>query len=199
MKHQTVEEERERATLYALGALDKDEALLFEAHLAGGCDVCENEVRSFDSVVALLGDCPSELTPSPRIREKLAAFLAEEARRGQGPATFKEPAALPMLKIRGGEGEWSEIWTGVFQKILFQDCQRGTTTSLFKVQPGAEIPSHTHDGIEECMVVEGDIYSATETFSAGDYICAPAGSVHEQLFSLRGALLFVVAAGATTI
>jgi anti-sigma factor ChrR (cupin superfamily) len=199
MRHQTAEEANERAPLYALGALDEEEARLFEAHLAEGCEMCTDEIRSFDSVVASLGDCPSEITPAPVIRKRLEAFLTKEARPDERPATSMEPSSTRMLKIRADEGEWREIAKGIFQKILFTDRQRGTTTSLLKVQPGAEIPSHTHNGIEECVVVEGDIYSDTETFAAGDYLCAPAGSVHEQLFSTHGALLFIVAAGTATI
>ena len=197
MKHQTVEEVAERASLYALGALDEEEARLFEAHLSEGCDECANEVRSFAPVIASLGTCPSEEAPSPGVRERLAAFLTEqEPLPAERAAAFNAPSSRQMVKIRSNEGEWHPLATGVSRKILFEDRERGTTTSILKLQPGAQIPSHRHGGIEECMVLEGDVYSDTETFAAGDYICMPAGSMHEQLFSTHGALLFIVAGGA---
>jgi anti-sigma factor ChrR (cupin superfamily) len=199
VKHQTIEEAAEHASLYVLGALDEEETRRFEAHLAEGCEACADEVSSFNPVIASLGDCHLEASPSPLVRERLAAFLNEEARTARRPAP--SPAATPtqMLKVRADEGEWDQIAKGVFRKFLFEDRRRGTTTSLIKVQAGAQIPSHPHDGIEECVVLEGDIYTETDTFTAGDYLCAPAGSTHEQLFSMNGAILFIVAAGAATV
>ena len=199
MKHQTVEEVAERASLYALGALDEEEARLFEAHLAEGCDECASEVRSFNPVIASLGTCPSEMTPSTGIREKLVAFLTEETHPVERTSAFTDRSSGQMVKIRSNEGEWQLLATGVYRKTLFEDRERGTTTSIIKLQPGAHIPSHHHGGIEECMVLEGDVYSDTETFAAGDYLCMPAGSMHEQLFSMHGALLFIVAGGAATV
>jgi anti-sigma factor ChrR (cupin superfamily) len=195
MKHQTVEEAAERATLYALGALDEEEARLFEAHLAEGCDVCADEVRSFNPVIASLGTCPSAATPSPKVRERLAAFLTEEA----SLARSNETNPGQIVKIRSAEGQWRPLATGVSRKILFEDRERGTTTSILRLQPGAQIPPHHHGGIEECIILEGDVYSDTETFAAGDYLCMPAGSAHERLFSTHGALLFIVAGDAATV
>ena len=199
MKHQTVEEVAERASLYALGALDEEDARLFEAHLSEGCDECAEEVRSFNPVIASLGTCPTEATPSPGVRERLAAFLTKEARLDESPIASTETSSRQMVKIRSNEGEWQLLATGVYRKTLFEDQERGTTTSIIKLQPGAHIPSHHHGGIEECIVLEGDVYSGTETFAAGDYLCMPAGSMHEQLFSTNGALLFIVAGGAATV
>jgi anti-sigma factor ChrR (cupin superfamily) len=199
MKHQTVEEAAERATLYALGALDEQEARLFEAHLSEGCDVCADEVRSFNPVIASLGTCPSEATPSPGVREKLAAFLAEEAPLAGSAAAFGETNPGQVVKIRSTEGQWYPLTAGVSRKILFEDRERGTTTSILRLEPGAHIPPHQHGGIEECIILEGDVYSDTEKFAAGDYLCMPAGSMHERLFSTHGALLFIVAGGAATV
>lgn len=199
MKHQTVEEVTERASLYALGALDEEEARLFEAHLAEGCDECADEVRSFNPVIASLGNCSTEATPSPGVRKRLAAFLTEEARPAKRTAASTDTSSSQMVKIRSSEGEWQLLTTGVYRKTLFEDQERGTTTSIIKLQPGAHIPTHHHGGIEECIVLEGDVYSDTESFAAGDYLCMPAGSMHEKLFSMNGALLFIVAGGAATV
>jgi anti-sigma factor ChrR (cupin superfamily) len=199
MKHQTVEEVAESASLYALGAMNEEEARLFEAHLAEGCDECAEEVRSFNPVIASLGDCSSEALPSPGVRERLVAFLTKETRLAEKTAVPTNTSSRQMVKIRSSEGEWQPLATGVYRKTLFEDQERGTTTSIIKLEPGAHIPSHEHGGIEECIVLEGDVYSDTESFAAGDYLCMPAGSMHEQLFSTNGALLFIVAGGAATI
>lgn len=187
----------ERASLYALSALDEAEAQLFAAHLAEGCDVCEAEVQSFDSVIFALGELSEQIEPSAAVRDRLLSSLKEQP--AKTPTRDAGKTVRSILKIRTGEGDWQPFGKGLSRKVLFQDRERGTTTSLIKLEPGARIPSHQHDGIEECVVIEGDIHSDTESFSSGDYLCAPAGSIHEQLFTNHGALLFIVAGSPATI
>jgi anti-sigma factor ChrR (cupin superfamily) len=189
----------ELAPLYCLGTLDAHEMQQFEAHLATGCDVCAAEVRSFDPVRVSLAACPTEAAPSPAIRARLVDFLHAAAQPAAGATTTRSVVAPEMLKVRAHEGEWHELAPGVTRKFLFADSQRGTVTSLIKLRPGAQIPTHHHTGVEECLIVEGDMCSGDEVFNAGDYVCAPADSVHEHLYTVNGALLFIVAGGAATI
>jgi anti-sigma factor ChrR (cupin superfamily) len=199
MKHRTIEEVTERASLYALGALGADEARAFEAHLAEGCVACADEVRSFDSAVASLAACSPEAAPGPAPRERLTASLRAGGRTTAGEATPEPATPAGFVKIRAGEGAWDELEDGVFRKVLFRDAGRGTITSLIRMRPGSKVSPHYHEGVEECVVLEGDIRSDADLFGPGDYLRAPAGSVHEQLFSRNGALLFIVAAGEATI
>ena len=60
------------------------------------------------------------------------------------------------------------------------------------MQPGSHIPMHRHRGIEECYVIEGDVYANNETLSAGDYTCAMEGSIHHAISTVDGALLLIV-------
>ena len=59
----------EMAALYALGILAKDEADIFDSHLAEGCEACRSELVSFESLVSDLGfgtdpSCRSEPAPA---------------------------------------------------------------------------------------------------------------------------------------
>ena len=189
----------ELAPLYSLGALDEQGMRQFEAHLAAGCAVCAAEVHSFAPVLVSLAACPTEAAPAPAVRARLVAFLHEAARPASSAATTRGVVAPEMLKVRAHEGVWQEIAPGVARKFLFADQQRGTTTSLIKLRPGAQIPTHHHVGVEECLIVEGDMCSGGDVFNAGDYVCAPADSVHEHLYTVNGALLFIVAGGAAPI
>lgn len=189
----------ELAPLYSLGALDEQEARQFEAHLNAGCAECAAEVRSFDPVLVSLAACPTEVAPPPAVRARLLDLLHAAAPIASSPAGTRAMAAPEMLQIRAHEGEWQELAPGVTRKFLFTDTQRGTTTSLIKLRPGAQIPTHHHSGVEECLIVAGDMCSGDDVFNAGDYVCAPAGSVHEQLYTVHGALLFIVAGDAATI
>ena len=182
----------EQISLYALGALEANERAAFEAHLADGCLPCAAELRSFDSVIAALGDV-AEVTPPPTVRHRLVGFLKDE--QAKAASRTSPPAAVAeILKIRSSQGDWKQLGPGLFRKVLFVDTERGTVTSLLKLEAGARIPEHPHGGIEECILLEGDVHSDTESFSSGDYMCAPAGSIHPMLYSQNGALMFIVSA-----
>ena len=99
-----------------------------------------------------------------------------------------------MITIRMSEGEWQQLVPGVFFKLLFTDRERGTITSLVKLLPGTYLPQHHHQGIEECLIVEGDFHIDEEVFGPGDYQCALPGSTHQTLYTQNGALVLIVAA-----
>ncbi|HXM34514.1 MAG TPA: cupin domain-containing protein [Pyrinomonadaceae bacterium] len=177
----------EQVSLYALGALQEDEASAFEAHLETGCALCAAEVEPSRLVVTALGMAAPELDPPTAVRDKLLERLA---RTDTSPLSF---ALDSFVTVRAHEGEWRQIFEGVSVKRLFADQQRGTVTSLFKVRPGGSFPPHTHEGFEQCLIIEGDFHLNDETYGPGDFTCAMAGSVHNVSYSERGALLLIVA------
>ncbi|MBC7932309.1 MAG: cupin domain-containing protein, partial [Rubrivivax sp.] len=81
---------------------------------------------------------------------------------------------------------------GVCYKLLFADRERGTYTTLLKLQPGARIPSHRHLGVEQCLVLEGDLSAGPVKMSAGDFNCSLPDSVHDEVATEGGALLLIV-------
>ena len=195
MKHNVAEDALcERAALYALGALNQHEARAFEEHIFEGCDVCEAELRPFESVVAILGFAAPEVDPPPGARERLLAHLAEA--RPQPALSEKLPRQVDLsrfLTVRSDEGEWKEASAGIFIKQLFVDETSRTVTSLFKLLPGTHIPTHRHRGPEECYIIEGDFHTDDGILGPGDYTCAMKDSVHPKLYTQNGALLLIVA------
>lgn len=192
MNHCFAEEEmEERASLYALGALNQHETRAFDEHLAEGCEPCEARLRSFESVVARLAFDSAEVSPSGALREKLMARIADEAALAASEPTLHYDDSHQVV-VRADEGQWQEMCAGVYFKQLFTDSTRNTVTSLLKLQPGAHVPMHRHLGLEECYVIEGDVSANNETLKAGDYTCAMEGSIHHPLTSVNGALLLIV-------
>lgn len=200
MSHtQTEDAACELAAPYALGALDPEEARSFEEHLNAGCAACAAEVSEFaDTAAALVWAAPPR-TPPEGMREKLISRVLAEARDArptppESRAASTAGGASDLLIVRAGEGEWAETSDpGVFVKLLFADRERDTYTTLVRMSPGARIPSHLHRGAEQCLVLEGDVSSGGQTLRAGDFNRAPAGSVHGELTTERGALLLIVA------
>lgn len=193
MKHDQIEDNIvERASLYALGALSEIETRAFEEHLAAGCEVCEAEVGPFQSVVSAMGFAAPDIQPPASAREKLFASLAQ---------TTASPAPAPdfFFTLRAKEGEWKESFPGIHIKQLFIDEKTGTVTSLFKLKPGAHAPLHRHDGIEQCLVLEGDFHVNDEVLGPGDFTSAMPGSVHHTAYTEGGALLLIVAQATYTM
>ena len=105
------------APAYALGALDDDERVAFELHLAT-CDVCAAEVRAHREVTALLPYAMTGEPPSQGLRARVLAAAA--ASTGAGPATAARgapPAAdvvpigqAPSARSRSARG--ARAWPG---------------------------------------------------------------------------------------
>jgi anti-sigma factor ChrR (cupin superfamily) len=188
MSHTTVDEEAAgRAALYALGALEGDEAREFEEHLAAGCAACAAELREFETVAADLGLAAPEAEPPAGVRARLLSLVSE------GGGESGAGAAPGFLVLRAGEGRWRPTDdAGVSFKLLFADRERGTVTTLVRMEPGSRIRSHRHLGVEQCLVLEGDVRSGSVGMTAGDFNCSMPGSVHEELMSDGGALLLLV-------
>lgn len=204
MSHTTVDEEAAgRAALYALGALDSEEAREFEEHLAGGCAACAAELRDFEKVAQDLCLAAPEAEPPAGVRSRLLALVSEEGSEldadvshgdvhGDGPNLVHD---IPpgFLVLRAGEGQWRPTDdAGVTFKLLFADEGRGTVTTLVRMSPGSRIRSHRHLGVEQCLVLEGDVRSGEIAMRAGDFNCSLPGSVHDELVSDGGALLLLV-------
>jgi anti-sigma factor ChrR (cupin superfamily) len=191
MSHTTVDEEQAgRAALYALGALEGGEAREFEEHLLAGCEACAAELREFEAVTYDLGSAAPEAEPPAGVRARLLALVSEEG--GGGPNLSRD---IPegFLVLRSGEGKWRPTDdAGVTFKLLFADNERGTVTTLVRMEPGSRIRSHRHLGVEQCLVLEGDVRSGEIAMTAGDFNCSMPGSVHEELMTDGGALLLLV-------
>lgn len=202
MKNTTVDEETcGSAALYALGALEGEEARAFEAHLGEGCEACASELRGFESVVGSLGlaapDAEPPVASRARLLERLAAVDSSEPKdSGRGDAKPSEARSLcgeGFLVVRAGEGQWLPTGdAGVSFKLLYTDRERGTFTTLVRMDAGASIPAHKHLGVEQCLVIEGDLRAGDVSMSAGDFNCSLPGSVHEEIATTGGALFLIV-------
>ena len=75
------------APAYAVGALDGDDRVRFESHLAGGCAVCEGSLRDTAETLAGLAREEPRAIPPAHVKEMLVRRVAESAppaSRGRG-------------------------------------------------------------------------------------------------------------------
>ncbi|MCH9671388.1 MAG: cupin domain-containing protein [Gammaproteobacteria bacterium] len=68
---------------------------------------------------------------------------------------------------------------GIEMKVLVSDPDSGLFTGLFKMAPGAIVPDHVHNEIEQTYVLEGDFCDQDGEAHAGDFIWRPKGNRHE--------------------
>src|SRR5437660_12531173 len=59
------------AATYAVGALDGQDRVEFERHLAGGCDICEATLRESAETLAALARARPPMIPPPAVDEEL--------------------------------------------------------------------------------------------------------------------------------
>src|SRR5215475_9800992 len=69
------EEWLERAEIYGLGALDGDELIQFEAHLAA-CPVCDGQIRETRENLAVIARSLPPLTPPPHVKARVLQQIA---------------------------------------------------------------------------------------------------------------------------
>jgi anti-sigma factor ChrR (cupin superfamily) len=80
---------------------------------------------------------------------------------------------------------------GVERKMLEREgAETGRATSIVRYAPGSDFSSHSHDGGEEFIVLDGVFSDQYGEFGPGMYIRNPIGSEHRP-FSKNGCTIFV--------
>ena len=76
---------------------------------------------------------------------------------------------------------WQETaFAGIKIKVLYSD-DRGITTALFKLDPGAVVPLHEHTALEQTFVLEGTLEDHEGACGPGQFVWRPAGNCHEAI------------------
>jgi anti-sigma factor ChrR (cupin superfamily) len=188
------DDDRERAALHALGALESDAASLYAAHLAI-CAMCRGEVESHREAVEAIGRSVVPMEPP----QELKARVMHAARAGVAKTaiqTWKQWPSSPVdpgMTLVRSAGDWERSGVdGVEVRRLFVDAANDRLTMLVRMAAGTSYPSHRHGGVEECYVLEGDLYGPDFEMRAGDYQRLEGGSVHGVQGTRGGCLLFIV-------
>ncbi len=183
------EEVSTRAALYAVGALRGEEARDFEAHLATGCSVCTEEVRSLSAVANEILRSVSPQIPRASLRARVLDRIAAD-RAAAEPSVF---ALNGLLFARAAQLPWEPGRTpAISKKVLFRDPERGYATWLVRMAPGSVYPPHRHGDAEELYLLEGDLLVSGVLMQAGDYCHAERGSEHRDVSTRDGCLFLAL-------
>ncbi|HSV01729.1 MAG TPA: cupin domain-containing protein, partial [Phenylobacterium sp.] len=71
-------------------------------------------------------------------------------------------------------------------KLLADDAERRRVSMLVRLAPGASYPPHTHAGVEELHLLEGELWIDQRKLFPGDYNYGPPGASDERVWSETG-------------
>jgi hypothetical protein len=161
---------------YAAHALPGREIATAEAHIAS-CPDCQRELESLRPIVDRFIAWPTDvLRPTTSLQARLAHRIAEE--------TGKEPVLPPAPQW--SEPDWEQVAPGIECKLLATDTERHRVSMLVRLAPGANYPPHTHAGVEELHLLDGELWIDERKLYPGDYNYGAPGAGDERVWSETG-------------
>ena len=171
-----------QVSAYLVHALPPDEAAAVEAHIAS-CAQCREELEALRPVIESFVFWPSDvLRPPVSLHERLADRIAAE--------TGEIPVVPPVRQW--DEPAWEEVAPGIFCKLMATDTKNHRVSMLVRLVPGVEYPPHTHAGLEELFLLDGELWIDDRKLSPGDYNRADAGSGDKRVWSETGCTCVLV-------
>jgi anti-sigma factor ChrR (cupin superfamily) len=169
-------EQSEATCTYATQALAPSEIAAAEAHIAT-CPECRRELESLRPVVDRFVSWPTDvLRPTTSLQARLALRIAEE--------TGKQPVPPPAR--RWSEPDWEQVAPGIECKLLATDMERHRISMLVRLARGASYPPHTHAGVEELHLLDGELWIDERKLLPGDYNYGAPGAGDDRVWSETG-------------
>ncbi len=174
---------------YAVQALAASEVAAAKAHIAS-CPECQRELESLRRTVNRFVAWPTDvLRPNESLRGRLALRLAEE--------TGKQPVLPPARQ--SSEPEWEHVAPGIECKLLATDTERHRVSMLVRLAPGASYPAHTHAGVEELHLLDGELWIDERKLFPGDYNYGAPGAGDDRVWTETGCTCVLVTSTKDTL
>src|SRR5260370_36613644 len=95
--------------------------------------------------------------------------------------TMAEAPSLGAVASRFIETEsvpWIETAPGNKMKVIYHDPATDMLTILSKLEPGAGIPPHVHEDLEQTFVLEGSLVDQEGECTSGNFVIRAKASRH---------------------
>jgi anti-sigma factor ChrR (cupin superfamily) len=76
---------------------------------------------------------------------------------------------------------WIQTSPGSRMKVIYHDPASGLLTIVAKLEPGAGIPPHVHEDLEQTFVLEGSLVDDEGECTAGNFVIRAKGSHHSPV------------------
>ena len=167
--------ESERLCEYLVQALPASERAAMDAHIAT-CVACSAELAALRPVIDDFVAWPTDvLRPPASLRQRLAQRIATET----GDYT-------PVPEPQWRDPEWDEVAPGIFCQLLATDARNHRVSMLVRLLPGVEYPPHTHAGLEELHLLDGELWIDDFKLRPGDYNRAEPLTSDKRVWSETG-------------
>ena len=170
-------EQIELVYTFALGALPPEEAAGVRVHIET-CTACRHELEALTPIVDSFVDWPTNVLrppPTSDLWNRVARRVADES--GTEP--------LPELR-EYSEPEWELVAPGIHCKLLATDKERARVSMLVRLEPNVAYPPHSHAGVEELHLLEGELWIEDRKLYPGDYNRAEPGTADKLVWSETG-------------
>ena len=172
----------ELASAYALQALPADELPIVQAHIAG-CSHCQRELASLRPVLDRFVFWPTDvLRPTTSLQARIALRMTAGT----------DQAPVPPPARRWAEPDWEQVAPGIECKLLATDAERHRVSMLVRLAPGARYPAHTHAGVEELHLLDGELWIDEHKLLPGDYNYGAPAASDERVWSETGCTCVLV-------
>jgi len=84
------------------------------------------------------------------------------------------------------EPEWEEVAPGISCKLLATDAEEHRVSMLVRLAPGTDYPPHTHAGVEELHLLDGELWIDDRKLYPGDYNRAEPDTSDARVWSETG-------------
>lgn len=182
----------ELISLYASGALPAEEHRSVEERLHRGWPEGQAAWEALQpGIEAMLQAIPAASLPT-NLKERLLQQLPRAvSAHSLIPKTTPATTGGIIFQHQRDANYVPTPYPGITMRLLHVDQAGAKFSALLRVEPGAKYPSHHHDGVEECLVLEGSLMVGNTRMVAGDYQRAEPHSEHVEQWTETGALLFI--------
>ncbi|HEX7843219.1 MAG TPA: cupin domain-containing protein [Kofleriaceae bacterium] len=173
----------ERVAEYMLRSLPASERSAFETHVEG-CPECRQELDALRPIGDTLVDWPTDiLRPPASLWPRLAQRIEAD---GDG-----EASAVPEMHWIEEPG-WKEVAPGISCKLLATDTATHRVSMLVRLAPGVAYPPHSHAGVEELHLLDGELWIDDRKLHPGDYNRGEPGTGDGRVWSETGCTCVLV-------
>jgi ChrR Cupin-like domain len=161
---------------YALEILPAEDVVAAEAHIAA-CAECRRDLESLRPIIRRFVSWPTDvLRTSAWLQPRLADRIAQD--------THTVPVPPPAAHWR--DPEWEQVAPGIECKLLATDAEKHRVSMLVRLAPDASYPAHTHAGVEELHLLDGELWIDERQLFPGDYNYGAPGAGDERVWSETG-------------
>jgi quercetin dioxygenase-like cupin family protein len=140
------------------------------------------EAKEQTDVLALLSEHLQTIPPSQMLLDNLEKRLENRVQ-----TSIDKHSGLRTVRSR--EGVWSDLMAGIRYKPLWESPQGNSV--LVEFAPGASLPLHRHNYLEEGIVLSGCLQLDDLELTQFDYHVSPAGSRHGRIRSKQGGVAYL--------